>query len=176
MGIPLPVADDGSFTLKGVPPATYRISCRFAFGGYLRAVRAGGVDITAGELDLRRGVSPGDLEILIDPAGAAIRGDVLDEQGKPAAGALIALLPAIPPTDPQRIRESAKLTFPDLQGRYMFVGVAPGDYRLLAWKVGVADGKTVLYDPEFVNKYEARAKAVTAGPNARITVPLDALP
>lgn len=60
--------------------------------------------------------------------------------------------------------------------RERFVGIAPGSYRLLAWKLGVADGNTVLYDPDFLKPYEARARIVQVAPSSRETVQLQAIP
>ena len=174
-GIAIPVQDDGTFTLKGVAPAVYRITPVYALGGYLQAVRLGGADITETGLDLTQGAPSGDLEVLLSPGGGTIRGLVVDEKGNGAAGAMIALLPVSRPADTQRVRESSKLTVPDLQGHYAFGGIAPGSYRLLAWKRGVADGKTVVYDAEFVEPFEARARIVQIVPFAHETVPLQAM-
>jgi hypothetical protein len=175
-GIPIPVQDDGTFTVPGVGAAVYRITPIYTLGGYLRAVRLGGVDITETGLDLTHGTPAGDIELLLSPGGGAISGQVVDETGKGSAGALIALLPMTRPPDPQRARETSKLTFPDLQGRYAFIGIPPGSYRLLAWKVGVADGKTVLYDPDYLKPYEAQARIVQIAPSSRETVQLRAMP
>jgi hypothetical protein len=170
------VQDDGAFALTGVPPAVYRITPIYTLGGYLQAVRMGGADITETGLDLTHGGPPGDLQLLLSPGAGTIQGPVLDENGKGAVGALIALLPVSRPADPQRARESSKLTVPDLQGRYTFSGIPPGSYRLLAWKAGVADGKTVLYDADYLQPFETQARIVQIVPFAHETVPLQAIP
>jgi protocatechuate 3,4-dioxygenase beta subunit len=175
-GIAIPVQDDGAFALTGVPPAVYRITPIYTLGGYLQAVRMGGADITETGLDLTHGGPPGDLQLLLSPGAGTIQGPVLDENGKGAVGALIALLPVSRPADPQRARESSKLTVPDLQGRYTFSGIPPGSYRLLAWKAGVADGKTVLYDADYLQPFETQARIVQIVPFAHETVPLQAIP
>jgi protocatechuate 3,4-dioxygenase beta subunit len=175
-GIAIPVDDDGAFTLNGVPPAVYRITPIYTLGGYLQAVRMGGADITETGLDLTHGRPPVDLQLFLSPGGGAIHGQVVDENGKGAGGALIALLPVSRPADPQRARESSKLTFPDLQGHYGFSGIPPGSYRLLAWKLGVADGQTVLYDADYLQPFEAQARIVQIVPFAHETVPLQAIP
>ena len=175
-GIAIPVLDDGTFTLQGVGPAVYRITPINTLGGYLRAVHLGGDDITETGLDLTHGAPSGDLELSLSPGGGTIRGLVVDEKGNGAAGALIALLPMSRPADPQRVRELSKLTAPDLQGHYAFSGIPPGSYRLLAWKVGVADGRTVLYDADYLLPFEASARIVQIVPFAHETVQLQAIP
>jgi len=175
-GIPIPVQDDGTFTIKKVPAAVYRVTPVYTAGAYFRAMRLGGVDITESGLDLTHGPLTDDLELLVNPAGGMVRGDVVDEKGNGAAGALVALLALDRPTDPQRARETSILTFPNLQGRYLFVGIPPGSYRLLAWKLGVADGQTVLYDPDYLKPFEALARLVQVAPNSRETIQLHAIP
>jgi hypothetical protein len=81
-----------------------------------------------------------------------------------------------PGDDPQRAPESSKLTFPDLQGHYAFGGIPPWSYRLLGWKVGVADGKTVVYDADYLQPFEAQARIVQIVPLAHETIQLQAIP
>lgn len=173
-GIPIPVKEDGTFSMSGIPAAVYRITPLYTSSAFLRGMRLGDADITEKGLDLTHGSPPGELTVLLS-AGGSIRGIVRDESGNGAAGALIALLPLDRPTDPQRARELSKLTFPDTHGAYAFIGVPPGSYRLFAWKNGIADGKTVLYNADYVKPFEAQSRTIEIAPNARQTVDLQAM-
>jgi hypothetical protein len=172
-GIKIPVDDDGTFTLKSLPPAVYRITPRYTSRAYFRAMRLGDTDITEKGLDLTHGAPSGDVILILNAGGGSLRGIVRDETGNGAAGALIALLPLVRPTDPQRARTLSKLTVPDLHGAYAFVGVPPGTYRLLAWKVGTADGKTVLYDPDYSKPFEGQSRIVEITPYAQQKIDIE---
>lgn len=167
--------DDGTFTLKGVPAAVYRITPQYTYRGYLRAVRMGGVDVTETGLDLTHGDPAGDLELSFSTASGTIEGKVVDEAGKPALGSVIALLPAVHPADPQRARASSRFTYPDVRGGYVFIGVPPGKYLLLAGKQESFNQDAVLYDPEHVKRFEAHGHAVQIGPNSNETIQLRAI-
>jgi hypothetical protein len=99
----------------------------------------------------------------------------VDEKGKPAAGTMIFLLPAVMPADPQRARAASRYTVPDFRGHYAFIGIPPGDYRLLAWKQAAANQNAVLYDPEYLNRFEAQARTVQIEPNSNQTIQLQVI-
>jgi len=167
--------DDGTFTLIRVPAAVYRITPQYTYHGYLRAVRMGGIDITETGLDLTHGAPSGDLELSFSTASGTVRGEVVDEKGNPATDSMIALLPAVLPADPQRARASSRFTYPDVRGGYGFIGIAPGSYRLLAWKQSAANQNAVLYDPEYLKRFEAQGHAVQIGPNSNETIQLQVI-
>jgi hypothetical protein len=167
--------DDGTFALNGVPAAVYRITPEYTFHGYLRAVRMGGVDVTETGIDLTHGDPSGDLELSFSTASGSVFGDVVDENGKPAVGTMIFLLPAVMPADPQRARAASRYTVPDFRGHYAFIGIPPGDYRLLAWKQAVVNQNAVLYDPEYLKRFEGQARAVQIGPNSNQTIQLQVI-
>lgn len=167
--------DDGTFTLKGVPAAVYRITPQYTNHGYLQAVRMGGIDITETGLDLTHGDSSGDLELSFSTASGTVVGEVVDEKGIPRAGSMIALLPAVLPADPQRARASSRFTVPDSRGKYGFIGIPPGKYVLLAWKQGAFSQDAVLYDPEYLKRLAAQGYLVQIGPNSNETLQLRAI-
>lgn len=167
--------DDGTFTLNRVPAAVYRITPQYTNHGYLQAVRMGGVDVTETGLDLTHGDPSGDLELSFSTASGTVLGEVVDEKGNPAPGSMIFLLPAVLPADPQRARASSRYTVPDFRGRYAFIGIPPGDYVLLAWKQSVVNQNAVLYDPEYLKRFEAQGHAVQIGPNSNETIQLQAI-
>lgn len=169
------VQEDGTFTLNRVPAAVYRITPEYTSHGYLQAVRMGGVDITETGLDLTHGDPPGDLELSFSTASGTVAGEVVDEKGKPAVGSMIALLPAVLPADPQRARASSRITGTDRRGVYGFIGIPPGNYLLLAWRQAIFNQDAVLYDPEYLKRFEAQGHAVQIGPNSNETIQLQAI-
>ncbi len=167
--------EDGTFTLDRVPAAVYRITPQYTNHGYLRAVRMGGIDITETGLDLTHGSPSGDLELSFSTASGTVAGEVVDEKGNPATDSMIALLPAILPTDPQHARASSRFTYPDVRGGYAFIGIPPGSYRLLAWKQSATNQNTVLYDPEYLKRFEEQGHVVEIGPNSKETIQLQVI-
>jgi protocatechuate 3,4-dioxygenase beta subunit len=169
------VQDDGRFTLNGVPAAVYRITPEWTDRGYLQAVRMGGIDVSETGLDLTQGDPSGDLELSFSTASGTVVGDVVDEKGNPAVGSMIALLPAVMPADPQRARALSRITATDRRGVYGFIGIPPGDYVLLAWRQAIFNLNAVLYDPDYLKRFEAQARAVQIGPNSKQTIQLQAI-
>jgi large repetitive protein len=76
-------------------------------------------------------VSPGPMtvEFRLSPSPAALRG-VVNSGDQPVAGAPV-YLEAYSPTSGRRVQD-LRTTRTDTQGRYSFVGLAPGSYRILA--------------------------------------------
>jgi hypothetical protein len=169
------VQEDGTFALNRVPAAVYRITPEFTSHGYLRAVRMGGIDVTETGLDLTHGAPSGDLELSFSTASGSVVGEVVDEKGNPALGSMIALLPAVMPTDPQRARAASRITAPDRRGVYGFIGIPPGNYLLLAWRQAIFNQNAVLYDPEYLKRFAAQGHAIEIGPNSNETIQLTAI-
>jgi len=79
---------------------------------------------------------------------------VMDGQSGVAAGAIVALVPEAKRFENRVLFASATS---DSSGRFVFRGVAPGDYRLFAW---ASTPPNAYQNAGFVGKFEARAHAV----------------
>jgi protocatechuate 3,4-dioxygenase beta subunit len=147
-GVPYPqgqVNDDGTFTLKGVLPAPWRLQVNAPFA-FVKTAWLGSTDVTNAPLDLSSGAA-GSLRILVSTNTGTIRGTA------PAGHAVYA----------QRVDEETPFrgsqgTGVDQNGQYRFEGLAPGKYRLTVQDPGVPipdeggqeitvrEGETVMAD------------------------------
>jgi hypothetical protein len=150
-----PVKEDGVFTVENVTPDRYDVTIQgLAPGFYLKSMRWGNEEVLATGLDLARGAA-GSLEVLISPAGGQVEGIALDPQQQPAAGATVVLFP-----DAERIGQLYlfKSASTDQVGHYVIQGLAPGQYRLLAFE-DLESG--AAQDAEYLKPFESSAVAVT---------------
>jgi hypothetical protein len=127
---------DGSFELKNVPPDTYFVRVA-AEGFYLQSVRLGERLLDSQKVDLAAGSLP--LTIRLADDGAEVAGLVLDTEERPVGGATVVLEPAVADW-PDRL----KMLVADANGNFRIHDVAPGDYRLLAWRGPDPDESTAV--------------------------------
>ena len=106
---------------------------------------------TLSGLDLSRGVSPGELNILVSSNGGSLKGNVRDEGGASPGGVQVL---AVPASGGHR-RPKAVLT--DQKGLFEMKGMAPGEYRVLAFE-DLEPG--AMEDPEFLKRFAAKSKKV----------------
>jgi hypothetical protein len=123
-------------------------------------IRLGGQEITAPILDLT--TSPGgNLEIILSPKAAEVRGSVRNENGDPVQATITAWQPG-----------DTLLILPETyraNGSFRLTGLAPGEYRLIAWEKIDSD---LAGDPEFRKKFESHAVKVTLREHSRENVDL----
>jgi len=139
------VSEDGTFTMKGVLPAPWRLQLNAPMG-YVKAAWLGNQDVTNAPIDLLSGALGG-LRILIGTNMGTIRGSA-------PAGTVI-LAERIDENTP--FRRNFGITV-DQNGQYNFSGLAPGKYRLVVMDSGgpmpdeggqeitVREGETVMAD------------------------------
>jgi hypothetical protein len=138
------VNEDGTFTLKGVMPAPWRLRANAA-SGFVKSAWLGSTDVTKAPMDLSGGAG-GALRIVVSTNTASIRGSA------PAGLTIMAQ-----EGDEETFRMS-HATSVDQNGQYNLAGLAPGKYRLMAINPGepmpdeggqevtVGEGETVMVD------------------------------
>jgi hypothetical protein len=159
--------DETKLVFQDVLPLLYTLSFTnlpYNCHCYVKSTKYGGQEIPEGGVDPTTGAP---LEIVLSPTAAVLEGTVVDAQGKPAAGAAIAVLVKDGPLS------GLKTGVADANGKFVFDKNAPGEYEVLAWDD--ADLAS-LYQPGFLKEYEARAKLVNLPPSGRATVQVTALP
>jgi len=153
--------DDGTFRMGNIQPDRYRLRVNgHPLGSYVKLVRLGGQEITAPILDLTS--SPGgNLEIVLSPNAAEVSGTVRNESGDSAQATLTVWQSG-----------DTLLILPETyraNGSFRLTGLAPGEYRLIAWEKIDSD---LAGDPEFRKKFESHAVKVTLRENSRENVDL----
>ena len=150
------VKQDGTFRTIGMLPETYTVAVDGVPGDYyVKSIRFAGRDITHSNLDLTSGAG-GVMEVLLSPTAAHVSGIVHDSTGNPAPGAKVQLwAPG---------KDTAEQTLADEKGAFEFAGLAPGEYRVIAWEAVDDD---LSDDATFRARFQNRATPVTVTEGAR---------
>ncbi len=162
-----PPDKDGKFTLKGVVATRYLLQVDNAPEGfYVKSVKLGNQETALEGINLTSGVF-GPLQITLSPGAPQLESIVQDSDGKPVAGATVVLIPDSRRYSAYREEQT------DQSGKFSLKGIAPGDYKLLAWE----DIETGAYqDPEFLKKYEGKAESLSLKPSDRRNIQVKAIP
>jgi hypothetical protein len=165
------VKPDGSFLLSSVSDGDYSVrvgsSCTTC---YLKSAAAGGVDVLEQGLRISSGAAPPSLEIVYSNNTGSINGDVTREDGLPAAGALVVLVPdATFRKDSERYQTATT----DQYGAFTMRGIPPGNYTAFAWEK-IEEG--AYEDPEFLKAFEKTGEPVEVGENGQKTLQLKLIP
>jgi hypothetical protein len=163
-----PPKDDGSFTLDGVHPGSFRVAFRgLPPDSYIKSIRMGNADVLDAGLHID-GPPQNSLEIVIGAQGGRVSGTVVGDRQDPRPNRTVVLVPDV------RLRYRSdlyKTATTDSSGRFRLQGITPGDYVLFAWD-NVETG--AWQDPDFVRGYENRGKPIHVGEetddNAQLTV------
>jgi len=155
---------DGTFTLK-VTPGAYAINAFCDAGAYVKSIHFGDQDVSSGKIDLTQ-QSSGALNIVCGTDVGQIQGTVQNDNGEPAAQAMISVVP-----DEERYnREDLFVQLvSDQNGKFDYRDLAPGDYKVFAWE---SMDSQMLQSAEFRKAFESRAASVTvsSGGNASVQV------
>jgi hypothetical protein len=159
-----PVTADasGTFTRDGVFPASFRIAGAVTGPDSavwsMKSVVIGGRDVTDLPVDFRAGdASP--IVISFTDQLSELSGRLLDPSSRPSTDYFVVILPADRTYWTTLTRRIAS-TRPDLQGRYVFRALPPGEYRLAATTDLVNQD---LQDVPQLEALAAQSLAVTIG-------------
>ena len=158
-----------SFVLKDMGEGTYFAEIwGQSKDCYIKEVRYGSSSVLDEGFTVTRS-NPTSLEITISSRGARLQGAVSDEDGLPAAGVQVVLVPEAPRRGLHRLYKSATT---DQYGRFDIRGVAPGDYNLFSWEE-VESG--AWEDPEFLKPFEKKGQSVSVQDDDQKSVNLVAI-
>jgi hypothetical protein len=151
---PQAVDASGAFVIRNVPEATYTLTLSpLPTGAYIADIREGGASVFDSGI-VAGTASHEQIEIILDTNGQTLEGVVLDEKQQPVSGAAVALVP------PANRRQNAALyrtARSEADGRFKLTGVAPGDFKVFAWKNVPA---TAWQNAQFLSRYEAQGRNV----------------
>ena len=148
-----PLNSNGMATIENVGNGEYRIVLEnLSSDFYIREARIDSADALNGFWKLS-GTTTGLLNVVIGGKPGRIEGRLMGPVSKPAVDVEVVLIP-----EHSRHRyELYKSVDTDQDGRFVFHGVPPGDYRVLSW-----DGLESYswFDREMLAKYEQQGKLV----------------
>ena len=160
-------SEEGRFALTGIQPGRYRVQVsNLPEGSYVQSVRYGGQEVTEEGIDLTSGASSS-LQISLSLAGAQVDGVVQGKDDKPVSGATVALVP-----DSKRYSLFREARTGE-NGSYSLKGVAPGEYKILAWD-NIETG--AYQDPDFLKRYEGKADKLSLTEKEHKSVSLKVTP
>jgi protocatechuate 3,4-dioxygenase beta subunit len=145
-------SEDGNLLLNNIVPETYELNVIVPDGYYLKSAKCGEADVLRSGLDLSHGAN-GPLELEIGADGGRIEGSVADGEGLPIDGARVALIEEV-----RSGRARQKVTVTDAKGVFSIRGIAPGDYKLYAFRNLEV---SALQDPVYVRQVESQAKPIS---------------
>lgn len=153
-------ADHTSFSFNDMSPGAYRLDVFPPGPFYLKSATLAGQDILNNEFSVAQAAGP--IEIVLSDDGGSIEGDVVNDDGQPAMGGIIAL-------------RNGRATVVPSSGHFKFQNLAPGDYAVYAWD----DINQVEYaDQDWMRRYGGSGTAVTvsAGQNTQVKLTQQKVP
>jgi len=118
-------AVDGAFQIQRVIPGRYRVGFALAAPLYVSSATSGDIDLLADpELALRSGPPP-EMEVVLRADGGLIEGTMAPETMRDGAVCIVLVA--------ESLRQPPQATCME-DGSFGFAGIAPGSYRLHAWK------------------------------------------
>jgi protocatechuate 3,4-dioxygenase beta subunit len=138
----------GSFRLENVVPGQFAVSAsNLPEGMYIKGIRYAGRELKTSSCTVGRGIAL-PLEIIVGTSHASASGVVLDGDGNPVAGALVALVPDASAAGYDFNYRSLNT---DDKGKFYLGAVAPGRYTAFAWRNA---GEAGFRDPAALKKAE----------------------
>ena len=150
------VGVDGAFTIPQVAPGVYDVligTTGEADDAYIHSIRIGDVDA------LQEGVRAGDgplaaLNIVVMANGAAAECTVKDENGDPAPGASVLIVPDAPRRQQAALFGECRTK---ADGTCRILGITPGEYHAFAFPNGTEIDRR---DPDAWKPFEKSSEAV----------------
>jgi len=108
----------------------------------------------------------GDLEFILSTTGGHIEGALINSKNEPTRGSIL-LVPDVPdPGPPDLFRRTSA----DSKGNFMFRGVAPGSYRMLAVQNFSLEDE--INDPDFLRTIANRGESLIVEENGQYSMTL----
>lgn len=153
--------DNLTLKLDDVAPGEYRLIPLFVPAPfYIKSAAMGGQDMLNGEFTVSQGAGP--IRIVLADDGGSIEGDVVNADGQPASGGVMAI-------------RNGRAVMMSSTGRFKLQNLAPGDYKVYAWD----DPFQVPYaDDDWMKRYAGSGTDVTvaSGQSVQVKLTLQTVP
>ncbi|MBI3695192.1 MAG: carboxypeptidase regulatory-like domain-containing protein [Acidobacteria bacterium] len=161
------VGPDLAFEVGGIAAETYSVRLRgMPPGGYLKAVRVGGQDLPAPEIEVPEEGALSPVEVVVGFDSATLSGVVKPpEQGHRVTAAMIALFPQ----ENQSAFVVERRASTDANGAFSLTGIPPGAYTVFALPIPAVED---WGDPEVRRRLQSYGKSVDLGAGKKQTVEL----
>ena len=154
-GVQTRVAANGTFALRELPEGTYELTTSGQTADcYLKSIRYAGMEVSDDEFNVIRGTQA-TLEVTISAKGARVQGTVTNEEGLPAVGVWVVLVPEGTRRNEWHLFKQVRT---DQYGRFDLRGIAPGDYKVFSW---VQVEQSAWQDPEFMKQFEGQGQSLS---------------
>jgi len=157
---------DGTFTINGVSPGEFIVGpiTGLVPGFYVKEARFNQADVLGQPLRFFAG-GTGTLEIVLSSKAGNIDGTTVDASMRVASGSQVVLVPERERTRTDLYKTAAS----DANGRFHFLSVPPGDYRLFGWE---ALESYAYFDQELLRRVESQSVPVHVSESAGNNVTL----
>jgi hypothetical protein len=160
---------DDTFLLTGLSDGVYDFDiwskCDVC---YLKAVTANGQDVLDGGLQISSGGFPSPLVLVYSSNSATIDGTVVRDDGLPASGAEVVVIPDRQRPNPSRDYRQKST---DQYGHFTIKGVVPGNYHVYSWQGADFD----YTDRELLKPFEQKAQTLSIGENEKKLIQLSVI-
>lgn len=155
----------GRFTINGVIPGRYRVTASGAQGWSVKSVIVNGIDTMDFPLELAADATAPAVTVQFGDRNTDLKGVLTDATGAPTADYSVVIFP-----EDQRYwvpyARRMRSTRPATDGKFAFVGLPPGEYRIAA----VTDVETGEWlDPEFLRQLLPASLGVRLADGQQVT-------
>lgn len=160
---------DGTFTFLNVPESNYWVTFTgMPQDAYIQSVRYGSVPRGSADITVA-GAADGLLEIVL-ARGGAMKGTVRNVRGDGIPKAQVVVFPT---QDHKQNPMSLKTAEANEGGAFSIQGLAPGEYRALAWEDALP---RLAKDPAFLASFGQRGTRFAILPDSNATIDVTVLP
>jgi len=152
-------AEDGSFTLAGVPAGLHWIRARAPRGWMPVSAVVNGRDVIDTPLEVRSGQAINGLTVTFTDRLSEVKGAVTDDQGAPVTDYTVLAFPADPALWQPQARQIMTAR-PDQLGIFQIHGLPAGDYFLTTID---PEQQGEWYEPAFLEQHRSAATRLTLG-------------
>jgi hypothetical protein len=152
----------GGLAVRNLTPGRYSVEIAPVAPWYVNSVSSGTTDLLREDLVASPGRRPDPLEVVLRDDSAGVHGTIRVD-GQPAAGAVLLF-------SEQMSLAHAQIAVAAAGADFMFTGVAPGDYKVLAFDS--IDGLE-FRNPEVMNSYFSKASQLTLQPNELASISIE---